>query len=93
MNHPKLLKLLKLIICMLILFNLSVLSCKKNNTKQMITANATIINTGPVAVDGCGWIVKINGSDSTYSPTNLATQYQVDSLQVRITYQRLSERF
>ena len=59
----------------------------------MVTVDATIINSGPVEVDGCGWLIKINGSDSTYSPTNLATQYKVDSLQVRITYKRLSQRF
>ncbi len=91
MNYPK---LPKPIICVVMLFTLAILSCKKNNnTAQMVTADATIINEGPVAADGCGWVVRINGSDSTYSPTNLAAQYQVDSLQVHIKYQRLSQRF
>ncbi len=79
---------------MVILFALAIFSCKKNNNSgQVVTADATIINSGPVAADGCGWVVRINGSDSTYSPTNLATQYKIDSLQVHITYKRLSQRF
>ena len=78
---------------MVMLISLAALSCKKNNSTKWITANATIINEGDVAADGCGWLVKINRPDSSiYSPINLATAYKVNNLQVNITYQILTDK-
>ena len=48
------------------------LSCKKGNvTTKSVVANAIVINKGNPAADGCGWLIKINGTDSLYSPSNL----------------------
>jgi hypothetical protein len=67
------------------------LSCKKDNTGHIAT-NAIIINSGPVAADGCGWLVKINGTNEEYSPINLSATYQTDSLKVSITYHVLTTK-
>jgi hypothetical protein len=66
---------------------------KKSSSTQIITANATIINEGDPAADGCGWLVKINETDSTYNAPNLADQYKVNGLKVQVAYEKLSERF
>ena len=83
------------IICVL-LIAIVVPGCKKDSngkTTAHSTANAIIINTGPVAADGCGWLVKINGTNQEYSPVNLSSTYQIDSLKVNITYHVLTTRF
>lgn len=70
------------------------MSCKKaGNTKQVLTADATIINEGPPAADGCGWLIKIDATDSIYNAPNLDAKYQVDNLKLNITYHKLSTRF
>jgi hypothetical protein len=91
MNPPK---LQKPIFYMVLFFALTILSCKKNNgTAQLVTADATIINGGPAAADGCGWLIKIDATDSIYNAPNLTAKYQVDRLKVNITYHKLSTRF
>jgi hypothetical protein len=70
-------------------------SCKKgNNSKSTVhsTANAIIINSGPVAADGCGWLVKITGTNEEYSPINLSSTYERDTLKVNITYHVLTTK-
>ncbi|MGD9991696.1 MAG: hypothetical protein AB7S69_00235 [Salinivirgaceae bacterium] len=42
------------------------------------------------ATDGCGWLINI--SDSTFSPINLSSNYQTDSLHVLLDYKRLDSR-
>jgi hypothetical protein len=69
-------------------------SCKKNAATMTIRIageDAIILNTGDIAADGCGWQIKI--ADSYYSPKNLADQFKVDSLKVRIDYHELKTRF
>ena len=68
-------------------------SCnKENKVKQTYTEDAIIINTGPVAADGCGWELKTS-TDSIYSPVNLDAQYQVNNLNVHITYEKPGTKF
>ena len=68
-------------------------SCKKSNVDKPIAANAVVLDTGDISVDGCGWLLKINGTDSLYSPSNLADSYKVGSLKVNVTYTVLSSKF
>jgi len=76
-------------ILFLLLFAVPV-SCKKDG--NLLTANATIIDTGSVAVDGCGWLIKLN-DNTTYEATNLATDFQKNNLQIRISYHLLTTKF
>ena len=77
----------------LILCITAVLSCKKNSTNPSVTANALVLNYGDPAADGCGWIIKITGTDSTYSPVTLADAYKTDSLKVTISYTLADSKF
>jgi hypothetical protein len=81
---------------MLITFlTIIITSCKKSTnpvTTTPLQTNAVIINTAPIAADGCGWLVKINGTNEVYSPVNLSSMYQKDSLKVNITYHVLSTK-
>ena len=50
----------------------------------LIEAEAMVVDTGSPAVDGCGWLIKIG--EEYYKPENLAEKYQVDDLEVSISY-------
>ena len=77
------------IACMLMLV---ASSCKKlDNTSVPVTANATVINSGPIAADGCGWLIKINDS-TVFSPVNLSADFQQDNLKVNVAYTQLTTR-
>jgi hypothetical protein len=65
-------------------------SCKKD--ANLLTANATIVDTGSIAADGCGWLIKLNDS-TTYQAINLSTDYQKNNLQVSISYYLLTTKF
>jgi hypothetical protein len=91
--YMKLFKLQHLFFATLALLILTALSCKKNdNSSSVKSMDAIVINTGPQAADGCGWLIKA-ANDSIYNATNLTSQYQVDSLKVHITYRKLAPRF
>jgi len=67
-------------------------SCKKlDNTSAPVTANATVINSGPIAADGCGWLIRLNDS-TEFSPVNLSAGFQQDNLKANIAYTQLSTR-
>jgi len=81
---------------LLILFLASIISaCKKPSQalpgKQHI--NATVHYSGPVAADGCGWLIKMDSDSIEYSPVNLAASFQKDNLKVNVTYTLLTTRF
>ncbi|MBS1594920.1 MAG: hypothetical protein JST90_11365 [Bacteroidetes bacterium] len=59
-------------------------SCKKGATTCSNPVSAIILDRGPVAGDGCGWVVRIDSTD--YHPTNLPSSYQTDSLRVNVSY-------
>ncbi len=70
-------------------------SCKKTNSNQThsFTENATIIDSGSLAADGCDWLIKTDITDSVYNVPNLPAQYHVNNLKVHITYHKLATRF
>ncbi len=49
-----------------------------------------IVWAGEPASDGCGWLVNID--DSTYSPINLASSSQIDSLIIFLNFDKLDTR-
>ena len=82
-------------VCLVLLVSIQ-LGCKKETNKAKplgITkkANALIINTGPVAADGCGFLVKVDSN--FYHADNLPSQFQRDSLIVDIDYISLTTKF
>jgi hypothetical protein len=73
---------------------LTTLSCKKQPINWGgITANATVIDTGNPMLDGCGWLIDIDGTNDRYSPTNLPDSYKTANLKVHISYKILLTRF
>jgi hypothetical protein len=54
--------------------------------------NATIVFTGTVATDGCGWLVKTDDTHS-YHPDVLNIVFQQDQLPVKIAYELTSDKF
>ena len=71
------------------LITLIALSCNKGNTtavKPLLSGvKATIVYTGPVAADGCGYLVQLD-SATWYHADNLPAQFQKDKLTVTIAY-------
>ncbi|HWZ35819.1 MAG TPA: hypothetical protein VNW51_06640 [Mucilaginibacter sp.] len=65
--------------------------CKKGEHVEQ-SANASIYNTGPIALDGCGWVIRID-STKEYSPVNLDTAYMHSGLKVNISYRLLSTKY
>ena len=85
---------LKSLICVIVIITI-VSGCKKESSSKTgnhIETNAVIVNSGEISADGCGWLVKINGTNEEYSPINLSTDYQKDSLKVKITYHVLTTK-
>ncbi len=67
-------------------------SCKKLDSISVpVTANATVINSGPIAADGCGWLIRLNDS-TEFSPINLSADFQQDNLKVNVAYTQLTTR-
>lgn len=71
-------------------------SCKKAANPQVQApknTNAMIVYSGPVAADGCEWLVEINGTNEVYSPVNLSPTFKKDSLKVNVTFNVLTTKF
>lgn len=49
---------------------------------------ALIKDLGNPAADGCGWVVDINSE--IYRAVNLAEEYKVDNLSVKVVYEQLA---
>jgi hypothetical protein len=79
----------KLLLLTAVIFMLTISACRKND--QPVFTEATIINGGVVAADGCGWLIRIG--DTYYSPTNLADPFKETELKVSIRYQALTTKF
>ncbi|SDT39221.1 hypothetical protein SAMN05216490_3319 [Mucilaginibacter mallensis] len=72
----------------------AILSCKKSDhSTNIINADATIINTGSSAADGCGWLIQTDSPDSTFSVPDLPAKYMINNLKVHIAYHKLATRF
>jgi len=88
-------KNIKAVVWLILLF-IIVSGCKKENnsntkTKTPVVGTAMIINTGDIAADGCGWLVKIDSN--YYHADNLPDQFQKDNLNVNINYNSLTSKF
>ncbi len=59
--------------------------------KNKCTAEGLVHYTGPVAGDGCDWLININGVD--YHPKFLSVSYQQDSLIMSMNYQLTGDTF
>ena len=82
-------------ICILVVSLMISFSFKKNSIDKttIISEDATVINTGCIAADGCGWQIKTSRTDSTFSPLDLGDQYHVNNLKIRVSYHKLKTRF
>ncbi|MBS7565198.1 hypothetical protein KHS38_12365 [Mucilaginibacter sp. Bleaf8] len=84
------------LLCFTLVLSLVAYSCKKDNCEEKhkydnAETTATIIDTGSPALDGCGWLIKIG--DTTYAPDNLPENFQLDNIQVKITYKESDATF
>jgi hypothetical protein len=79
-----------LIIAIITLLPVLYSACKKDGNKSK-KANGMVLNLGNPAADGCGWVIRVDHVD--YTPINLDTTFQQDSLQVKVTYDLLQSRF
>ncbi len=80
---------LKLLSLPILLINLNIAACKKDS--GLVAVEATVINAGAVAADGCGWVIRVGNTN--YSPTNLESKYKETELKVIVTYKVLSSKF
>ena len=80
-------------ILLLSLILLSLYSCSSNTEQPIIDAIATLRWTGPLAADGCGFFVDIEGKE--YKPSNeevIPESFKErDSSQVQIQYKVLKD--
>lgn len=81
--------LLKALLFFSLLTAVALSSCKKDG--EIVLIEATVINAGAVASDGCGWVIRIN--DVNYSPVNLDDKFKESGLEVKINYDKLSSKF
>jgi len=74
-----------------VLFFISCQDLPVSNDFDNQTQTAMIFWTGDIAVDGCGWIIKIG--DKEYHPDSLPAAFQIDSFIVDILYDIDTLRF
>jgi hypothetical protein len=72
-------------------------SCSKDRSCQKCEAesgfvSATIIDSGPIETDGCGWVVRL-GDEKFYHPDELADEFRQNNLSVKICYESAKEEF
>ncbi|MCF8459311.1 MAG: hypothetical protein K9G46_01175 [Flavobacteriales bacterium] len=70
------------------LFLLLVLFASLIACDQRKFTKATVKDFGPPAVDGCGWVMEIDGT--VYKPIDLPAKYQVDELKIEVKYDVLA---
>lgn len=61
---------------------LSVTACKKDKNLQ----EATVVDTGDVALGGCGYLLEIKSTGDRIRPVNLPSAYQHHNLRVKVKY-------
>ena len=55
-----------------------------DNNDNLWIKEAEVIKAGTPEVDGCGWLIRINGK--LYYPVNLADSFRVENLRVKIEF-------
>lgn len=78
-------KRLWFLIVMIIVTNFS---CKKEEG----LIHATIIYSGPIAADGCEWLLWVDNTTG-YSPVNLDTAFMIDHLEVLVAFDVTGDSF
>ncbi|QQL50621.1 hypothetical protein [Mucilaginibacter ginkgonis] len=86
----------RLIYCSLICFLLALSSCKKDSKDQNVLGtyngiDATVIDAGNPASDGCGWMIVID--KVAYYADNLDEKYKKANLKVKISYDLLNFKY
>ena len=71
----------KYIFCALIIALVAV-SCNRN--KNLL--KATVVDTGDIALDGCGYLLKVEGEERLLRPSNLPTAYMHVGYKVKVKY-------
>lgn len=84
---------MKKLLIVYVLFILISISCKKSDQSTQKSISATIVDSGNIAFDGCGWLIKIDASGTNYHADNLPVSYQKDNLPVTISYHLLDTKF
>jgi hypothetical protein len=91
--HPKLI----IVISMLLI---GFTSCKKD--KNILTAEATVVYTGSIALDGCEWLIYVDEVANNvqadpkrtyYNVVNLPENYKQNDMKITISYKLLSSRY
>ncbi|MCB0696375.1 MAG: hypothetical protein KDC07_03360 [Chitinophagaceae bacterium] len=57
-------------------------ACKQDRN----LVKATVVDTGDIALNGCGYLLKIEGEDRLMRPSNLPTAYMHDGYKVKVKY-------
>jgi len=93
-GHMRYIKTLILFVISVVLLILVGSSCKKENGSKSVvrvTTNALIFDSGPVAADGCGWLVKIDSN--VYHANNLPAEFQQNKLAVNVSFEKIESGF
>jgi hypothetical protein len=72
-------------------------SCNKDRSCEGCDNNtcfkdATILYTGPVAGDGCDWVIRI-GTNQLYHPDLLAEEFKENELPIKLCYELTTDEF
>ena len=65
-------------------------SCKKD-IHDISFKEGTILDGGPQAADGCGWLIRVDSI--SYSPVNLQDDLRKHGQKIRIRFEILDEKF
>ena len=74
--------------CLVFVLIIGLILCACNKTTSLTAAQ--VIYSGPIALDGCGWLIET--AQETYMPELLDSSFQIDSLQIFINYDLLGFR-
>lgn len=72
------------VFCMALLIGLY--GCKDDSGGPATLTKALVVYTGEPEVDGCGYMLRIDGEE--YKPLNLPAHYQQDSLELAVAYEQ-----
>ena len=75
----------------ILFFLIEGIGCDSKTESEFHKQNGLVLYYGSPAVDGCGWMIRINKVD--YSPVNLDANFQKDGLNVVVDYQILTSTF
>ncbi|HET8573369.1 MAG TPA: hypothetical protein VFL76_05810 [Edaphocola sp.] len=66
-------------------FTVIVACCLCSCSKEKNMVEATVVDTGDITYDGCGYLLRLNDS-ALLKPTYMPGAYQHDGMQVKIDY-------